>query len=175
MLTDQSYAEFVKHSQISTRTFPAASLEFFLLDRGQYLQHQREMQQLSQLTSLFDWRLKRDYEKALSDGYALVVANLSRSILWVSHRFFSMTGYKAQEAIGQTPRFLQGPATDPARLQQLSEELNLAHLQNRQHPIRQQLVNYRKSGESYLCDIEIDPIWNRQGELTHFIALEREI
>ncbi|GAB3261900.1 hypothetical protein GCM10027347_27250 [Larkinella harenae] len=175
MLTDQSYAEYIKHSQVTNRPLPAASLEFFLLDRAQQRQHRREVQQLSQLATEFGWRLVRDYEKSLNDGYTLVVANLSRSILWVSHRFFSMTGYKAQEVIGQTPLFLQGPATDPARLRQLSEELSQVRSQHRTSPIHQQLINYRKDGATYLCDIEIDPIWNTQDELTHFIALEREI
>jgi PAS domain-containing protein len=72
----------------------------------------------------FDWKLTRNYEKALTDGCTLIVANAARSILWVSHRFLAMTGYRPAEAIGRTPRFLQGPNTDPTRLRQLSDDLS---------------------------------------------------
>ncbi|MFD1141993.1 PAS domain-containing protein [Larkinella insperata] len=175
MQTNQSYAEYLRHTAVSTRSFPAASLEFFLLDQAQERRHRREMEQLAKLAQTFDWKLTRNYAKALSKGYTLVIADRSSSILWVSDRFFSMTGYKPQEAIGQSPRFLQGPDTDLALLRQLSDDLSRAHLQARPRPIRQQLINYRKDGATYRCDIEIDPIWTKQGELTHFIAVEKEI
>ncbi|RAJ97438.1 PAS domain S-box-containing protein [Larkinella arboricola] len=175
MQSNQSYAEYLRHTAVSTRVFPAASLEFFLLAQAQERRHRREMEQLAELARTFDWKLTRNYEKLLIAGNTLVISNRAKSILWVSNRFFSMTGYKPQEAIGRTPRFLQGPDTDPARLRQLSDDLAQAHLRSRPRPIRQQLINYRKGGTPYLCDIEIDPIWTKQGELTHFIAVEKEV
>lgn len=175
MNTNQSYNEYLQRKAVSTRPFPAASLEFLLLDQAQDRHHRREIEKLDQFRSAFGWQLTRNYEKALRDGFTLVVANTARSILWVSHRFFSMTGYQPREAIGQTPRFLQGPDTDPARLRQLSDELKQAQYTHRIQPIHQQLINYRKDGNPYLCDLEIDPIWNKQGEMTHFIAVERAV
>lgn len=175
MQTNQSYAEYLRHTAVSTRPFPAASLEFFLLDQARDRRQQREVERLAEFARTFDWKLTRNYEKALQEGYTLVLADTSQSILWVSQRFFAMTGYLPQEVVGQSPRFLQGPDTDPTRLRQLSTELAQAHLQSRPRPIRQQLVNYRKDGSPYVCAIEIDPIWTRQGELTHFIAVEKEV
>lgn len=175
MHLNQSYADYLQRNVVSTRLFPAACLEIFLLDQAQDRHHQREVEKLHELAGIFEWKLVRNYEKALSDGYTLIVSNLTQSILWTSHQFLSMTGYNPQEAIGQTPHFLQGPETDPVRLRQLSDDLAAAHRGPSKNPIRQQLINYRKGGATYLCDIEIDPIWTKQGQLTHFIAVEKEI
>ncbi|WP_171062737.1 PAS domain-containing protein [Larkinella sp. C7] len=175
MNLNQSYTDYLQHTSASARPFPAACLEVFLLDQAQDRQHRREVDRLNEFAEVFDWKLTRDYEKALNDGYTLIVSNAARSILWVSHRFLAMTGYTPTEVIGRTPRFLQGPNTDPARIRELSNDLALAQCTKRTQPIFQRLVNYRKGGSPYLCDIEIDPIWNRQGELTHYIALEKEV
>ena len=175
MQLNQSYADYLQQSSIAARPFPAACLEVFLLDQAQDRHHRREVEMLTEFATVFDWKLTRNYEKALTDGYTLIVANAAKSILWVSHRFLAMTGYTPTEVIGRTPRFLQGPNTDPIRLRQLSADLAQAQSSKRTQPIRQQLLNYRKGGMPYLCDIEIDPIWTRQGELTHFIAVEKEV
>jgi PAS domain S-box-containing protein len=175
MYLNQSYADYLQHTSASARPFPAASLEVFLLDQAQDRQHRREVDTLNEFAEVFDWKLTRNYEQALDDGYTLIVSNAARSILWVSHRFLAMTGYTPTEAIGRTPRFLQGPNTDPARIRQLKADLEMVQNGQRSESISQQLVNYRKGGTPYLCDIEIDPIWNRQGELTHYIAVEKEV
>ncbi|KAA9354872.1 PAS domain-containing protein [Larkinella humicola] len=175
MNMNQSYTDYLQHTSASARPFPAACLEVFLLDQAQDRQHRREVDRLNEFAEVFDWKLTRDYEKALVEGYTVIVSNAARSILWVSHRFLAMTGYTPTEVIGRSPRFLQGPDTDPARIRELSNDLALAQPTKRTQPILQQLVNYRKGGSPYLCDIEIDPIWNRKGELTHYIALEKEV
>ncbi len=150
-------------------------MEITLLEQAQFRHHRREVDLFHQLAHIFDWRLHRDYDKALGEGYTLIVTDTQKSILWVSHRFLSMTGYRPEEAIGQTPYFLQGPNTNPEAIRRLSKELQEAAYKHRIRPIREQLINYRKDGEPYLCNIEIDPIWSQQGELTHFIAVEKEV
>ena len=37
------------------------------------------------------------------------------------------------------------------------------------------LINYRKDGEPYWCDVRIEPIFNEQQKLVNFIAFEEEI
>ena len=36
------------------------------------------------------------------------------------------------------------------------------------------LLNYRKDGEPYWCQVKIYPIQNSEGAFTHFIAVEKE-
>ncbi|GAB3915841.1 PAS domain-containing protein [Larkinella terrae] len=175
MHLNQSYTDYLQRNVVSTRLFPAACLEIFLLDQAQDRHHRREVEKLREFAEIFDWKLVRDYEKVLSEGYTIVVSDLAKSILWTNHRFLAMTGYQPREAIGRTPHFLQGPETDPVRLRQLSKDLVAAQHDRSTGPIRNRLINYRKNGTSYLCDIEIDPIRTKKGELTHFIAVEKEV
>jgi len=156
------------------RSFPVACMEIFMLEKANAHRAERESLLLQQLSYIFDWKTYRNYGRALEEGYTLVVTDLQSTILWVSDHFLTLTGYTRQEAIGQKPTFLQGPQTDLHALRRLSTQLGNAAAQHRVRPIRERLLNYRKCGESYWCTVEIDPIWNHDGELTHFIAVERE-
>lgn len=41
--------------------------------------------------------------------------------------------------------------------------------------MREELLNYRKDGSEYWIEICVDAIKNEANEITHFIAVERDI
>jgi PAS domain S-box-containing protein len=90
-------------------------------------------------------------------------------IIYVNDAFTEMTGYTAQEALGKSPRFLQGPETDKEALQQLKTAL-----QNWQ-PCAITVLNYKKDGQPFWCNMQIKPIANADGWYTHWIAVERDV
>ena len=79
-----------------------------------------------------------------------------------------MTGYPAKQAYGRSPAFLQGPKTSPAVRVQMREALNAGKA------VHAELINYKKNGTTYLCELDITPLRNAEGHITHFIALENE-
>ena len=89
-------------------------------------------------------------------------------IVYVNDAFAAMTGYAADEVIGRTPRLLQGPKTDRASLERLSAGLH------RRQSLRVELLNYRKDGSEFWVEIDIAPVADANGRLTHFIAVQRE-
>ena len=89
-------------------------------------------------------------------------------IRWVSPEFEKMTGYDASELIGRKPSMLQGAKTSKAALSALRRAIRAGTVH------RTILVNYRKNGEPYLCDIEIRPIFGEAGEVLCFLAIESE-
>ncbi len=109
------------------------------------------------------------YLNVLDLGSTLVLTDLSKTILWASHSFLSMTGYTTAEAIGQTARFLQGEQTSRGEVNRIREQLSQAM------PVKTELTNYRKGGETYVCRIDIAPLHNSKGELTHFLAIESAV
>ena len=89
-------------------------------------------------------------------------------ILYVNDAFTRMTGYEAAEVIGRTPQLLQGPNTDRATLDRLTAALE------RRQSLRVELINYRKDGAEYWVEIDLTPVTDAAGRLTHVIAVERE-
>lgn len=91
------------------------------------------------------------------------------TILYVNGAFERMTGYPSVELVGQTPRILQGEKTS------LATRRTLARALREGKRTKVALINYRKSGEPYRCEIEVFPILSRDGELVNAVALEREV
>jgi len=90
-------------------------------------------------------------------------------LLWVNPAFTVTTGYAAEEAIGRNCRFLQGPGTDPARVQ----ELRTALVAGRDATVV--LLNYRKDGTSFWNQVAISPVRDDAGRLTHFVGAQTDV
>jgi PAS domain S-box-containing protein len=90
-------------------------------------------------------------------------------IVFVNSAFERITGYTPAEAIGRSPRFLQGEKTDRHILREIRQALE----QNQ--PIRRQVVNYRKDGSDYLMDIDMVPVLDAGGKCSHFVAIEHDV
>ena len=90
-------------------------------------------------------------------------------IVFVNAAFERITGYAPSEALGRSPRFLQGNKTNRLILKEIHEALE------KEQPIRREVINYRKDGAEYWMDIDVVPILNSAGKCTHFAAIERDI
>ncbi len=114
--------------------------------------------------------------KSALDGIGEAVVITGSQLQWpgptieyVNSAFCEMTGYSTKEIIGKTPRILQGPLTDRAVLDRLRSELET------REAFQGTGINYRKDGTTYLLHWHITPLRNQTGELTHWVALQREI
>ena len=90
-------------------------------------------------------------------------------IVFVNDAFTRAMGYSREEALGNTPRMLQGPQTDPlatARIRQALEQWR---------PIRIELLNYAKDGRSFWNELSIVPVADSQGCYTHWISIQRDV
>ena len=90
-------------------------------------------------------------------------------IVYVNAAFTRVSGYQAQEVLGKTPRILQGPGTAEETRRKIRAALHNAE------PVRTEILNYTKSGEKYWLDLNIMPLRNADGQLTHFVAIERDL
>lgn len=90
-------------------------------------------------------------------------------IVYVNEAFTRETGYTLQEAIGQTPRILQGANSSRATLDQIRAAL--AQWQ----PVQVDILNYRKDGSEFWAELSIVPIADETGWFTHWIAIQRNI
>lgn len=91
------------------------------------------------------------------------------TITYVNQPLCALTGYGPEELIGQSPRLMQGKGTSALALRSLSRALKAGE---RFHGY---LLNYRKSGEEYLSEIDIRPLVDGKGQTLRYIAFEREV
>ncbi len=90
-------------------------------------------------------------------------------IVFVNDAFERLTGYKREEVIGRSPRFLQGEETSRESLTEIRNALE------QRKPVRTEVVNYTKDGEKIWLEIEIVPVVDAAGSVRHLIAVERDV
>jgi PAS domain S-box-containing protein len=90
-------------------------------------------------------------------------------IVYVNPAFTKMTGYSFEEVIGKTPRILQGPKTDRAMLDRLRKNCEEGR------SFFGEAINYRKDGSEFYLEWSIGPVRNERGEVTHFVATQRDV
>ncbi len=101
---------------------------------------------------------------------AVILTDVDANIVWVNEAFHGMTGYSFDEAVGKNPgRLLQGPETNLETVSYMREQLK----NGRGYSV--EIVNYSKVGQKYWSAIEVQPIFDQAGELTNFMAMERDI
>lgn len=100
---------------------------------------------------------------------AIVVTDEQEIIEWVNEGFFHMTGYPSAEVLGKNPKFLQGQETSLHDVRQIRQSVN------QYTPFTSVILNYRKNGEPYNCEIKVYPIFNGNRKLVNFLAIEKEV
>ncbi|MFE6077180.1 ATP-binding protein [Paenibacillus sp. NPDC057886] len=90
-------------------------------------------------------------------------------LMFVNEYFTQLTGYSAEESIGQNCRFLQGPDTDPETVQLIREALKNQKL------IKTEILNYTKHGQKFWNELNIDPIFDESGECLFFVGIQYDI
>ncbi|WP_152204989.1 PAS domain-containing protein [Marinobacter changyiensis] len=89
-------------------------------------------------------------------------------IIYVNQAFTDLTGYPADEVLGKTPGLLQGPETDKAVTERLSEDLK----NNR--TFHGSTVNYRKDGAPFTIEWKVSPVMAGTNA-THYVAVQRAV
>ncbi|TWT59514.1 hybrid sensor histidine kinase/response regulator [Rubinisphaera italica] len=89
-------------------------------------------------------------------------------IIYCNAAFEALTGYPIEEALGKNCRFLQGPETDPAKVQELRQAI-----ENRVE-CQVTMLNYRKDGTPFWNDLQISPVVDTSGNTTHYIGVQAD-
>ncbi|MCX5792980.1 MAG: response regulator [Elusimicrobia bacterium] len=116
----------------------------------------------------------RDEMLVLKNGLAqsplgVMLTDTHGTIEYINPAFSALYGYSPAEAIGKTPRILKSGEMSRSFYQSLWKEL----LGGR--PWTGELLNRTKSKELLWVRAYISPVSNSEGEVTHFIALNKDV
>ena len=100
----------------------------------------------------------------------VIISDDQGRIEWVNEAFTSMTGYTLDEVKGKKPKdFLQGKDTDPKAIEKIKEALW------NKKKVEQTIINYNKFNQPYHNSLQITPVFDEQGKLKNFIAIQKDI
>lgn len=90
-------------------------------------------------------------------------------IVYVNPAFEQLMGYPAAEILGQSPQILNGPETDKHTRYRIRKAMREGK------NIRCEILKYAKDGQPRWLDVNLQPLRNSNGEITHFACIERDL
>ena len=143
--------------------------------------HQKTKAQLIEEISALRLQLEKqaDYTQLISQHQkllsvaeqnpaAIIITDIDGIIEYVNPSFTTLTGYTAQEALGQNPRFLKSGHTADEVYTDLWHTITAGkYWQNK-------LCNRKKNDEIYWVTISISPVKDDAGNITNFVAVEQD-
>ena len=104
-----------------------------------------------------------------SSSVSVVITSQDGTIEYVNPKFSEVTGYSAEEALGQSTRILNSGVQPKEFYVELWETIE----SNREW--HGEFCNKKKNGELYWEHASISPIQNDAGEITHYVAIKEDI
>jgi PAS domain S-box-containing protein len=102
-----------------------------------------------------------------STADAVAITERNGTMTWVNPAFTRLTGFTADEAIGQKTSMLHSDAHDEAFYREIWQTILAGQVWDGE------LTNRRKDGEIYLVAQTITPVFDARGEISHFVAVTR--
>jgi diguanylate cyclase (GGDEF)-like protein/PAS domain S-box-containing protein len=100
----------------------------------------------------------------------IIITDKNANIKWVNRAFTRLTGYSAEEAIGENQKNIANSGMQDAEFYQAlwADILQGKHW-------RGELINKRKDGSLYHEELSIAPVKDSAGKITHFIGIKDDI
>ncbi|MBC2594671.1 PAS domain S-box protein [Ruficoccus amylovorans] len=90
-------------------------------------------------------------------------------ITWANAAFLRMSGYTMEEILGQDSLFLQIEDASEKDIREIHETMA------RGRSTTTTLKSHRKSGHVFWNELRFDPVYSENGNLTHYIVIQRDI
>jgi PAS domain S-box-containing protein len=104
-----------------------------------------------------------------STANGVVITDVKGDIVWVNKAFTGITGYTLKEVLGHNPKILKSGRQNDSFYSNLWKTISAGNVWHGE------LINRKKDGSLYADDTTITPLKKANGEITHFIAIEKDI
>ncbi|MDQ3039323.1 MAG: EAL domain-containing protein, partial [Pseudomonadota bacterium] len=113
-----------------------------------------------------DLRLLRRALESTQNGVSIADARLpDQPLVYVNAAFERITGYAADEVMGRNCRFLQGHERDQLGRHEIHRGIATGR------EARALLRNYRKDGTPFWNELQVNPVRDDTGVITHFVGV----
>ncbi|PAV24945.1 hypothetical protein CF392_13565 [Tamilnaduibacter salinus] len=101
---------------------------------------------------------------------AVIITNPGGRVEYVNQGFVKLTKYTLDEVRGKKPgEVLQGEHTDPETVERIRATLKA------REPFYDEILNYDRDGQPYWVSLAINPVFDDQNRLTHFISIQANV
>ncbi|EKG13988.1 PAS domain-containing protein [Macrophomina phaseolina MS6] len=112
----------------------------------------------------------RDTSEGLAETFCLTdPSRKDNPIIFASEEFHRTTQYGVNYAIGRNCRFLQGPRTNKASIERLSQAIQEGKETN------ELLCNYRRDGSVFINLLMMAPLMDNKGKVRYFIGSQIDV
>jgi two-component system, NtrC family, sensor kinase len=137
----------------------------------------RDGQMVAVVETLYDITERARAEESLrlfsqaveQSASSIVITGADGTIEFVNRKFSEVTGYAAQEAIGQKPSLLKSGKQPQELYRELWETVSAGH------EWQGEFHNRRKNGTLFWESALISPILDQNGKVTHFLGIKEDI
>lgn len=112
------------------------------------------------------WLHKENYLNQISNK-SIIITDSKLTIIFASKKISELTGYNQNEIIGNSPKMFQGILTSDTTKNNIRKALE------KKHPFKEVMLNYKKDGTTYWCEIEAYPKFDSNNNLVNYIAFEK--
>jgi PAS domain S-box-containing protein len=129
----------------------------------------KDLQALNKIHRLNNWGyiLFNYHEALIWENKTIIVTNTQLQIIYATENLLAMNGYHPSEVIGKRPAIFQGPETSVETRKFIKSAIQALQ------PFNTSIINYKKNGSMYTCHIEAFPIFDINGKLVNFVAIEK--
>jgi PAS domain S-box-containing protein len=107
---------------------------------------------------------------AESESTMVVVTDRKRHTIWANSAFWKLTGYAEEEILGKNPgEVLQGDAPDRTLKERITAALDAGD------SFQGEILNFTRGGAPYWIHMDIQPVFDETGSITHFVSVQRDI
>lgn len=138
-------------------------------DYREFIELQSAFNLMAEKVRQRDRDLKKFKMAVQQAGFAIYITNPDGIIEYINPAFEQTTGYSASEAIGRSPNILTSGEMGAAYYEKLWSVI----LQGKVW--EEEIINKRKDGSLYYGYQTIAPIFNHEGQLINFVALQSDI
>ncbi|MGE0189960.1 MAG: diguanylate cyclase [Steroidobacteraceae bacterium] len=115
-----------------------------------------------------DWQLLQSVIDASPDGVVVCDACIPGwPVVYVNHAFERLSGYSKQEVVDRDWHLLQQDEGNDDALQKIRAALRQGVA------CHATLHNYRKNGSQFINDLQLVPLRDSQGNVSHFVSFHR--